>query len=1067
LIASVLVTTAAFWAGSPAAMAADDPPAAPPADTSPRTSPDPVPAPDLGSGSSAYKKIWYPDFFGGREIIVYEVRPGVGVTSARWAHGRWEERPDAEMRPILQDYVDMFNEWVTTESGRALFDVFARQEPMLDSKRWAKAGSNDPSDIRVVFSPESGVSSGDTPDPFGTEAQAVSPSNTPYGGDVVVEGNPRTGVYYVDKDGALKFMAPSESFFHEAIHAANRISGVEPTRMVHDYPGEELVYTDGRYETRRLPTSVRQEEFYVQGGDKGLMYARELQAKYGLDQSDNAYFTKSVDFAARKLEDAIPPKKETMTRILNERIRYAAAGITEVKFAKELGIPFREEYITPAVKGGPLAEANFKVSVLDGSRKVTQVSAAERSDPRGTKFFAEDRIGVSGVPEGATPITRGLPDHAIRKGVGTPSCGAGANVGCSLSGESKPISPEESHTISERLAAEKRRLKASGWAELLSGLEPDILPTVARATVSEMTDDQVRQVLAKNSTETSPLPEFVAGLEGAVPNGKVPLPLGEETVSKLNRGLRLAANEVLSGEGLANAAAWLYSVGLAFAEDSTTLDKVAATTGIIPVVGPVMGITVGAKAEDPRTIAINSLFLAAQVAGLTGNELAALVLTVAALVVDAVWNVVDQIKALVKGDPRQAYSTAYMEQKIQEGFVKWSTKSMDTAMDGIWAVAKESFDRAQASVHWDALLKQTAIEEQGMMLGANPKDISTQQAEIRSAAQKNADALKAGIKTLLSTSLTELASNLNAGEPYKAFRDRFLSDVLTPAYQKDMVAYCEATTSGEEGAAAWVICQGDEYKKAQLPSWQVSQLSGTATKPLDPQPWLTALDKNWAEKGPKATVVPAPPAPALRDLPWTLTSPTPGTTNPVSNAALITGFGPVGRGVEVWSGKGDKICSAIVSDRGYWGCAPANPLPEGTVTNLQVKSLDGVVRASTPITIRGTALAVTSPTRGTRIEYSANAVAPDMPDWTGTGKPGASLTVFTFCGTGGETVSREITVAKPDGTRGNITVGPTGQWRYTPSVDDFTPGKYCSVTVADKALNSMTWSDFTTVPVGG
>jgi len=1065
MLAVIMVTSALVATNATPAMAGDTP-AEGDIGGPPPTSEAPLPVPQLGPDSPAYRQLKLQGFFRNTPISVYEIRPGIGVTSAKWDNGRYVDRPDAEMRPLLQDYVDIVNEWATTVSGRALLDTFARLEPIQPNTRWRNAATDEPSSIHVVFTPENGVAPRATPDPRGFDSHSSPVNATTYGSDSVIEGNPRSGLYYVDKNGSLKYMAPGETYFHEAIHSALALNGASAPRGVYDYPADELVFENGAYRQGSTEgTELMIEEFLVHGGPKGLAHARETQKKWGLSEAENAYLARAVEFAEQRLADPIPSERARLTRVLAERTRYSAAGITELKYASERGIPVREEYVTNVVKGGPAEKANLSSSMLDGSRRVTDVSAAERADPRGTGFYVEDRLGVSGVPAGAKPIAPSLGADDIVHGRDVPTCG-GSAAACKPSRTGKKFTSEEVRAIDERVEVERKRVKPSPWAELIAELDAKTLPGVARATVSGLTDEQVGRVATGGPAEKAALPEFVAGLEGTAPQGKIPLPLGEETVKKLNRGLKLAASEVLSGEGLANAAAWLYSVGLAFAEDSTTLDKVTATAGIVPVVGPVLGIVQGAKADDPRSIAINSLFLAAQLAAVSGNELAALVLTVAAFVVDAVWSVVDQITSLIKGDPRKEYTTAYLEGKLRDGFAQWAKKSMDTAMDGIWAAAKESFDRAEASLHWDSLVKQAALEEQGAMLGARTSDIEAQQAANRASTQKNAETLRTSIKNLLSTSLAELTLQLNTGEPYRAFRDKYVSDVLTPAYRKDMVAYCEATTSGEEGAAAAIICQRDEYKKAQFPEWQLAQLSAQATAPLDAQPWQKALEDEWSSKGPKVTAVPRPAAPALRDLPWKLTSPTPGTSTPVSNTALITGFGPAGRGVEVWSKSGQKICTSMVSDRGYWGCSPANALPEGTVTELQVKSSDGVVRASTPITISGTALAVNSPTRGTQIEYQAGS-APTLADWTGSGKPGATLTVFTFCGTGSSAVSRELPAAGPDGSRQNITVGATGRWRYTPQAADYTPGTYCSVSVADKALNSMAWSDFTTVPVGG
>lgn len=81
----------------------------------------------------------------------------------------------------------------------------------------------------------------------------------------------------------------------------------------------------------------------------------------------------------------------------------------------------------------------------------------------------------------------------------------------------------------------------------------------------------------------------------------------ERTASKISslHGIRTAATT-------AGVAAWAYQMGTTFTDkNATTLDKVAATTGIVPGLGNVVGIANGIEHRDPEAVAVNAVALAA------------------------------------------------------------------------------------------------------------------------------------------------------------------------------------------------------------------------------------------------------------------------------------------------------------------------------------------------------------------------------------------------------------------------------------------------------------------------
>ena len=115
------------------------------------------------------------------------------------------------------------------------------------------------------------------------------------------------------------------------------------------------------------------------------------------------------------------------------------------------------------------------------------------------------------------------------------------------------------------------------------------------------------------------------------------------------------------------------------------------------------------------------------------------------------------------------------------------------------------------------------------------------------------------------------------------------------------------------------------------------------------------------------------------------------------NTPTFTGTGEPGATVTVGTDSGGTLCTATVNSAGVWSCTPTTSLPDATTTLIatQTDLAGNTSAASTPIVIavdtEVVAPAITAPAGG-------SAVNDPTPTFSGTGEPGATVTVRTDSG---------------------------------------------------------------------
>lgn len=179
-------------------------------------------------------------------------------------------------------------------------------------------------------------------------------------------------------------------------------------------------------------------------------------------------------------------------------------------------------------------------------------------------------------------------------------------------------------------------------------------------------------------------------------------------------------------------------------------------------------------------------------------------------------------------------------------------------------------------------------------------------------------------------------------------------------------------------------------------------------------------------------------------VPPVITPPT-GPTN--DSTPPITGTGEPGSKVTVTDDDGATVCTATVQADGSWSCSPSTPLPDGDhpLTATQTDPAGNTSTPSAPVTVT----VDTTPPAAPAITGPAGPTADPTPTITGTGEPGATVTVTDGDGT----------------TVCTATVQPDGTWSCTPTTPLSDGDHTLTATQTDPAGNTSPPSDPLTVTV--
>jgi len=246
--------------------------------------------------------------------------------------------------------------------------------------------------------------------------------------------------------------------------------------------------------------------------------------------------------------------------------------------------------------------------------------------------------------------------------------------------------------------------------------------------------------------------------------------------------------------------------------------------------------------------------------------------------------------------------------------------------------------------------------------------------------------------------------------------------------------------TGEPGSLVEVTEQsGQQVCTASVDGAGLFACTGSASLPVGPNVLrLTATnpDTSTTVGGTVAVTIDAPAPPFMSPMNGELITPT----------QAFEGGGFTGDTLRMLDSAHQPICSVIVDSSGSFSCVPTAPLPLGPITvTAELTKASGGVQVTGPysFTVVSGPPTITSP--------RSDAVVGDLPVFTGTGLPGASLDIIH--GRSGYAVCSTTVAAD-----GNYTCTP--QHRFLVGTMDYFPAMYAT----GSGLNGVP-GDFVTITV--
>ncbi len=722
-------------------------------------------------------------------LHVVVVRPGiaVGTDSA------------ASVDPqFLTNVKLMLDTIADVPAGKALLDGFANMVPLT-------ATDGSPAiDSAVVFrdyATSARVDINVVIEPGDWMARPLSHRSDPSGAAAEVFADPQSLVMARNPGMTDPFMlTPDTALFHELLHAAHTVaaSRAEGSQVV---AVQVTNPATGKSELVGLPTEEARThgslaELYEANGGQTLPNGKIRLNPNPLEVTsiEQAAAATSAALAVLRSKGGDTPANRAVAEAASKNLggRQLVAGLTERRYVLQRGLIDRHTY-----------------------GRFTQDTTARRMQLESADDFPElmRQVATHGQEIQLHPENAGVPIARVEY---TLPCGPASAAECDLS-EAPPVSDEQKRAQEEF----DRSVTEHG--------EPTV-ESAAEAVVGELTPAELAAYAgARIATE----PGFTSDLGDAWKSGKVFVPTGKATASKLVEGWRFA-NEAALG---VNVILWIKGLVEAFQSDSTDLDKSTAVLALVPGVGQILGILDGLEHKDPASVVSNVTALLSFALDFVGQPELALVFGV----VSFVTAIVDTFLNMDPNDARyQSYASWNIEGRrdsvwktqIAKGLLERTIPALVTAADA-------AFQSAQRQIVYSGDLVQASIDASvaGASVGARNAAVSAK-AHVRAATQGSVDSLRTGFvggSQGVEAAIRNAVAKLNGGDGFGDFTHSYLQQVERPEYVLAMYTGCrngDSQTDDIPDDAQALACSerkpfyGEHFDSVVEPQIQASKSPG-------------------------------------------------------------------------------------------------------------------------------------------------------------------------------------------------------------------------------------------------
>ncbi len=744
----------------------------------------------------------------GSSFPVTVVRPGIAVFSGiRPASTIFIPDGDDAFQRHMGTVLDEIDR---TPYGKRLLDAFADLHPQPDPTGTApqfefKDAVGQPYDINVVIY-RGDVDFDGLKEAYRSFPMSFARSVDGNGSVGFVQASPDVLVRVVNGAGGNQWLSPDVAVFHELLHTAHALAGstADGTTTFTAYDPTAKKFIDA---------TVANEELETHGGAKGLMAVNGE----GPDGPNGRLVAKASPYAEASIAAAVKRVGETTGDELAQAQRILAArtavsDITEVGYSSARDLVIRLQYFDTT----PLGKyPNYRLA---------------NPDDLGAYFDAlrADRL-VGAAPQRAGVQLNELSDPSAA------ACGGGSGV--------------VSCDIAFRDPTDDEAARASSYDESVQAHGEPLVEPAAEGVIGELTPSELADFAASRvASDTG----FTGDLAEAYRSGKVFVPTGEATASRLAEGWRFANSAAVG----VNVVLWIKGLVEAFESDSSDLDRSTVALAMVPAVGQILGILDGLEHKDPASVVSNVTALLSFALDFVGQPELALVFGV----VSFVTAIVDTFLSMDANDPRyQSYASWNIESRRDGVWKSQVAKGLlEKTIPALVKAAGAAFDQAQHQVLYAGLLAEASIDQSVARAGVADRNAAVaQKARVRAATQTSLEALRTGFVSGsqgVEAAIRTAVAKLNGGDGFGDFTHAYLQQVERPDYILAMRTGCQNGDSQTDdipdeaqvlGCAARDPYYADHFDNVVEPGIHATSAPGG----LAAQTYVDAVDSEIAKEG--------------------------------------------------------------------------------------------------------------------------------------------------------------------------------------------------------------------------